>query len=253
MRKIVGPAMITALVAACAQPVPDSGAGVGFRDYAQYELERAQREAALTGNGSTTFGAPAPVSTGPLSAIPPAATPPANGGIASSELAQAGIGVQAPVTSGPLNATAPQPAAAPTAADLNLANNPGISDEQNFDAVSGRETIESDAERRAAQAAELIVVDPVPLPAQRADTGVNIVQYALNAPNVRGQEWYSRSILSGDTRFQRNCATYNNPDAAQRDFLSRGGPDRDPRGIDPDGDGFACGWDPAPFKLAAGN
>jgi hypothetical protein len=34
--------------------------------------------------------------------------------------------------------------------------------------------------------------------------------------------------------------------------LARGGPDKDPRGLDPDGDGFACGWDPAPFLLAEG-
>ena len=129
-----------------------------------------------------------------------------------------------------------------------LANNPAISDEQDFNAVSSRETIESDAQRRQEQAENLIVVDPVPLPSQRADTGVNIVQYAINAPNRKGQQWYSRSILSGDNRFQRNCATYANADAAQRDFLSRGGPDRDPRGIDPDGDGFACGWDPEPFR-----
>ena len=131
-----------------------------------------------------------------------------------------------------------------------MANNPEISDEQDFAAVTSRETIESDAERRAEQAEQLVVVAPVPLPQTRADSGPNIVQYAIGAPNQKGQPWYSRSILSGDNRFQRNCATYANPDAAQRDFLTRGGPERDPRGIDPDGDGFACGWDPAPFRLA---
>ncbi|NDH39999.1 MAG: hypothetical protein EBY45_06195 [Gammaproteobacteria bacterium] len=29
-------------------------------------------------------------------------------------------------------------------------------------------------------------------------------------------------------------------------------PERDPMGLDPDGDGFACGWDPEPFRLAFG-
>ena len=32
--------------------------------------------------------------------------------------------------------------------------------------------------------------------------------------------------------------------------LPCGGPERDPRGLDPDGDGFACDWDPAPFRAA---
>ena len=134
-----------------------------------------------------------------------------------------------------------------------IANNPGISDEQDFAAVSSRESIESDAQRIAQNAAQMQIVQPTALPTRPADTGPNIVEYAINAPNRKGQEWYSRSILSGQGRCERNCAGYNTPDAAQRDFLARGGPERDPRGIDPDGDGFACGWDPAPFLLATGN
>ena len=133
------------------------------------------------------------------------------------------------------------------------ANNPNISDEQSFDAVAGRETIESDAERRAAQAAAREQIEPPAVPTRPSDTGPNLVEYALNAPNVKGQEWYSRSLLSGQNRFQRNCAAYATPDDAQRDFMSRGGPERDRLGIDPDGDGFACGWDPAPFKVAFQN
>jgi hypothetical protein len=256
VKKVITLGFLLTGLAACVDPaVPDSGAGVGFNDYAQYELERAQREAALNGSGSTTFGAPAPVTSGPLSAIPaptaPATATTGNAAIGSDELARAGIGQTQLQTGSPLDAT--NAAAAEAERIANLGNNPGISDEQNFDAVSGRETIASDAQRRATQAAELVVVEAVPLPTTRAATGVNIVAYALNAPNVKGQEWYSRSILSGDNRFQRNCAAYNNADAAQRDFLSRGGPERDSQGIDPDGDGFACGWDPAPFKLASGN
>ena len=37
---------------------------------------------------------------------------------------------------------------------------------------------------------------------------------------------------------------------AQAEFLRRGGPDRDPKALDPDGDGFACSWDPRPFQAA---
>ncbi|MBB5722554.1 hypothetical protein FHS72_002180 [Loktanella ponticola] len=243
-------------LSACAMTppaVPDSGRGVGFGDYAEFELDRARREAQLT---SQQGGAPLSATRQPVAAASVPAT--ANQAIPSSDLAAAGIGANAASTAGvstaPLNALASDPVGeTDEERERRLANNPQISDENNFAAVSSRETIESDAERRAEQAQALIVVEPVPLPEARADSGPNIVSYAINAPNQKGQEWYARSILSGESRFSSNCATYGSPDAAQRDFLTRGGPERDPRGIDPDGDGFACGWDPAPFRAAAGN
>jgi hypothetical protein len=256
VKQAISIGLVLATLAACAPaPVPNSGAGVGFNDYATFELQRAQREAALTSPAGRTAQ-----STAPTSAIqPPSAVQ--TQAIPSSQLAAAGIGQSQASAGAPLSVvnTGLDPTrtqgidASPTNAAPALANNPGISDEQDFSAVASRETIQSDAQRIAANAAALETVAPTALPTRPSDTGPNIVQYALNAPNVKGQEWYSRSILSGQGRFQRNCAGYNNPDEAQRDFLSRGGPDRDPRGIDPDGDGFACGWDPAPFKLAAGN
>jgi hypothetical protein len=83
-------------------------------------------------------------------------------------------------------------------------------------------------------------------------SGPNIVEYALSAPNSVGQQAYSRFMFAGQGRAARNCAGYASPDEAQRDFLARGGPERDSRGIDPDGDGFACAWDPAPFRAAVG-
>ena len=143
--------------------------------------------------------------------------------------------------------------ASPTNAAPALIGSGGLSDEQNFDAVAGRETIESDAQRRAAQAAARQQIAPTALPDRPSNVGPNIVEYALNAPNARGQEWYSRSLLTTQARFQRNCAAYATADEAQRDFLARGGPERDRLGLDPDGDGFACGWDPAPFIAAFRN
>ena len=250
MRLIFASSAILGLLAACSSPVPDSGRGVGFSNYSQFERERAIREAALAGVPAVDQSSAQP-------------TPLNSGTITSEELAAVGIG-QAQEVGAPLSAINVQPAATatgrapgldatPTNAAPELASNPAISDEQDFDAVSSRESIESDAERRAAQAAARQQIQPTALPTRSDNTGPNIVAYALNAPNQKGQEWYSRSLLSGESRFQRNCASYNTPDDAQRDFLARGGPERDPRGIDPDGDGFACGWDPAPFRLAAGN
>ncbi len=242
-------------LAACSPRVVPTERGVGFDEFSDFELERARREAQLTAPRGTIVPAPR-VNT--ITSQQPINQTTA---IPSSELARAGIGTQA---------SPPMPT--PTAGIVNdperrlgvqaspgnpapaLANSSvGLSDEQSFDAVSGRETIESDAQRRAAQAAAREQIAPTALPDRPANTGPNIVEYALNAPNVKGQEWYSRSLLSGDGRFRRNCAVYATADDAQRDFLARGGPERDRRGIDPDGDGFACGWDPAPFIQAMRN
>lgn len=225
-------ALVAIGLTACGPRVP-APRGVGFDDFSQYELERARREAALSGQSQSII--PAPQIT----------TVPAGQAIPSSDLAAAGIG--ADTTLDP-NRTLGVDASPTNAAPVLVTDNPNISDEQSFDAVSERETIESDAERRAAQAAAREQIEPTAVPTRPSNTGPNIVEYALNAPNVKGQEWYSRSLLSGDNRFQRNCAAYATPDDAQRDFMSRGGPERDRLGIDPDGDGFACGWDPAPFK-----
>jgi hypothetical protein len=214
-------------LSACAPQVPDSGEGVGFNDYAEYELEleRARREAALQGTSGPT------ISQNGAIVLPSA-------GVSTTELAAAGIDTQ----------TVPD---VPNAA---LGSNPEISDEQNFAAVASRESIESDAERRERQAAAYQLIEATALPNRPGNAGPNIVEYALQAPNNRGEEVFTRTGLSGDSRFQRNCAKYRTPDDAQRDFLIRGGPLRDRLGIDPDGDGFACGWDPQAFRtIASGN
>ncbi|MDO6589230.1 hypothetical protein DS901_03740 [Loktanella sp. D2R18] len=240
MRIAVGIALGALVLSACTSNEPRAR-GVGFDDYSNYELERAQREAALV-SGQTSIIPPARVNVipGTTSSAP---------GVSSSDLANAGIGqTQFEATVSPTQGVTPLPTTAAAVPPVAPTNNTGISDEQNFDAVSGRETIESDAARREAQAAAREQIAATAVPERPANTGPNIVEYAVNAPNVKGQEWYSRSLLSSENRYRRNCADYVTADDAQRDFLARGGPERDRRGIDPDGDGFACGWDPAPFK-----
>lgn len=246
------------LLGACATPVPDSGSGVGISEYSQFEIERARLEAQQGGSSG-------PVPANPSQAIVPptssGVTPESSrdGAIGSDELAAAGIGAPlvAPGTGVPsgdndANRTAGVQAS-PSNGPVQIASS-GISDEQDFEAVASRESIESDAERLARQREAYQVIQPTALPERDEEVGPNIVEYALNAPNRRGQEWYSRSLLVIDRegKFRRNCASFRSPDEAQREFLSRGGPDRDPLGIDPDGDGFACGWDPAPFLSAIG-
>jgi hypothetical protein len=131
-------------------------------------------------------------------------------------------------------------------------DNPGISDEQNFEAVSARETIQSDAERLAQLRANYQVVQPEALPERQGDTGPNIVAFALQTTNAVGQPVYRRSGFRAEARFESACARYTSADEAQRAFLERGGPEDDRLGVDPDGDGFACYWDPSPFRAARG-
>lgn len=252
------------VLTACTAQVPDSGQGVGFNDFAEFELERARREAQLRGetgpvvaaNGAiVTPGAPTPTSVG--------------GGVNSSDLAAAGIGSQsgAGISTGPTAGSPTGPnvgqtvgpavgtqGAPATAAQTRLASNADISDEQDFGAVASRESIESDAERRARQAAAYQLIEATALPDRNGNAGPNIVQYALQAPNNLGERVFDRSGFNAANRFARNCAKYRSPDEAQRDFINRGGPQRDRLGLDPDGDGFACGWDPQAFRtLASGN
>ena len=135
-----------------------------------------------------------------------------------------------------------------TAGPIN-ADNPAISDEQNFDAVSARESIESDAERLAQARAQRQEVRVEALPRRPANTGPNIVEFALATTNNVGQPVYQRGLTSA-SRTERNCGKYRSPDAAQQAFLASGGPQRDREGLDPDGDGFACAWNPAPYRAA---
>lgn len=125
-----------------------------------------------------------------------------------------------------------------------------ISNEQDFGAVSGRETIESDAARIAANRDLYQVVEATDLPDRPGNSLSKVVEYALATTNPVGQPLYRRSGLFSEDRFNRNCVKYASPDLAQEDFLSRGGPRRDSKGLDPDGDGFACYWTPEPYRQA---
>lgn len=102
------------------------------------------------------------------------------------------------------------------------------------------------AERDLADArSKLVVVQPGALPPH--PEGVNIALFANQTTNAVGQSMYSRNMgarVSG----VGNCGRFRNADAAQRAFLSGGGPEADRYGLDPDGDGFACKWDPTPYR-----
>lgn len=225
------------LLSACSPPVPDSGArGPGFdgptsyQTYSDFSTYRTQRDAELVGaapRGSTPTTPPGPTATSPSVAADP-----------TLAAAAAALGE-------------PDASMAPGAvAQVNL-DNPTISDEQDFGAVSSRETIESDAERLRAQRAAYQQVQPTAVP-NRPNNGPNVVAFALSTQHPVGAKVYRRSGLVGQARYERNCAKYPSADLAQEAFLEAGGPDRDRFRIDPDGDGYACAWNPTPYRRAAG-
>lgn len=129
-------------------------------------------------------------------------------------------------------------------------NRAAISDEQDFGAVKSRYSIEQDAARLAQQRAQYQVIQPTALPSRPSSDGPNLADYALSTSNPVGHRVFERSGFGGKAAYDNACGRYPSPDLAQEAFLSRGGPARDPLGLDPDGDGYACSWDPTPFRRA---
>ena len=150
-------------LAACAPTVPDSGAGVGFQDYNTY---LRSREAGVT----------PPTPTAPLSGFS------ADGAAAAIDKAD---GIAPPAAQTPYVAptyTPPTDGArargnAPagiqeTTSEMDPAPQAGVSDEQDFQAVKQRETIESDKARIERNRAQYQVDQPTALPTRPGDTGL---------------------------------------------------------------------------------
>lgn len=122
-----------------------------------------------------------------------------------------------------------------------------ISDEQDFEAVTSRESIESDAERLKAQQTARIVYKPEPLPERIGRS--NVILFALQTNHAVGEEVFERvTILVFEPSVLRRCRAFPDAEAAQHAFLDAGGPQEDDLLIDPDGDGFVCGWDPEIYR-----
>jgi hypothetical protein len=125
-------------------------------------------------------------------------------------------------------------------------DNPNISDAQNFIALSEAVTLEQDLARIRAQREKFVIVAPTALP-KRKNT-VSVVAYALQSKNAVGEQLYRRTNPLAESLAKRACQRYRLPDDAQEAFLQSGGPERDSRNLDPDGDGFACGWNPDTYR-----
>lgn len=222
------------ILAACAPQVPDSAQGVGFNSPQAVQA----RDASLAGSRV------------PDTFLPPEGGTGAPGPITGFEPLPGSAEATAAETRRILAETSPSNG---QTAPLNTAaatNSLGISNENNFDAVSEQRTIQDDAARLAQNRAQYQVVEPQPLPERSGESQPNIVAFALSTDHAVGTPVYSRAGLNGAARAERNCREYASPDQAQIDFLARGGPARDRKGLDPDGDGYACSWDPTPFRKA---
>jgi hypothetical protein len=103
------------------------------------------------------------------------------------------------------------------------------------------------AERELEEARrQLVIVEPDASVPQAVE-GANIVLFAKSTTHAVGERRYARPVTAALNRGAA-CRRFATADEAQRFFLANGGPERDPHGLDPDGDGFACGWDPEPFR-----
>ncbi len=251
--RILGIGMLALAVAACSPPVPDSGADVDYTSYLDSGSYRAARDAELnTSQPQTVLPPPASANTTEVRGTGIQVAEPRGvetRGTGTTVAATDGNVVQAsPNNPPPVTVDAPNTDGRPQR--VVTTNNPRISDEQDFSAVSDRESIESDRERLAAQREAREVIAPTAIPTRGAN-GPNVVAYALSTRNAVGQKIYRRTPLNSSNRTVRNCASYASDDLAQEAFLSAGGPERDRLRLDPDGDGFACGWDPAPYRRLA--
>lgn len=120
--------------------------------------------------------------------------------------------------------------------------NAAISRTQDFKVVTEQETIASDAAKLAALKETYTVIEPEALPTRRGQS-VNLAAYALSQKHAVGTKKFRRFAGSG------GCSRYRtDPDAAQREFLKSGGPEKDRKRLDGDGDGYACGWNPDTYR-----
>ncbi len=243
IRFVLG-ACAVAAVAACQPAVPDdSRFGVGFDQ--TFDAQRANRDAALANGTSAVPSAPGVTA----QSLPPAGSAADTAAQTTAILAQTGQPADAERLAAAANNSGVPPLEAspsnPPPAVINSAT--GISQENSFDAVTGQRSIESDAARIAANRAQYQVIAPQALP-QRSETGPNIVAYALANNHPVGTQLYKRSKFNAQNKYNRSCGKYAHLDQAQSDFLLAGGPKKDRNGMDPDGDGYACTWDPSVYR-----
>ncbi|MBO9401233.1 hypothetical protein [Shimia sp. R9_3] len=268
MTRTFGAICAVVALAACQPRIPDSAAGVGFDNAVNAPQSRSQYDGARAGGAlppaqsvSTETVPAAPQVTTSQTALPAApstpATPLATTATAAPQPASEAAAIANETTAALAAASANSGVlpleASPSNPAPQVFSNPGISDENDFAAVGERRSIEADAALRAQNQANYTVIAPTAVPTRSGEQGPNVVAYALATNHPRGTKVHSRLGLTSASRYQKACAKFSSDQAAQLAFLERGGPRVDRLGVDPDGDGYACEWDPSPFRKAARN
>ncbi|KFE36010.1 hypothetical protein [Thioclava atlantica] len=218
------------VLAACVPAIPDSGPA-------------AQREASLRGQPIMP-----PSAQGVMPASPDANPSPAGAPLNATGTAMPGttdalsapsIDASGTIGSDPLVPAPPMPGS------QGASNDAGSS--IGADAMAALQQTGSDSSVTASTSP---TAQPAPQPVLNQDnSGPNLAAYALSVHNRPGDPVYKRGGIHL-TPSDKACAKYVSADQAQLAFLAAGGPERDRLNLDPDGDGFACGWDPTPFQQA---
>lgn len=247
------------LLAACQPPLPDSGPSAQRRDAQlsgeaplQVILPPATAPATVIGGAPLTEAQVLASETRAALGQPPVVLP--NNPVELPSQPDGQFGGQfgtSTASVAPLPAPLPQAGLAPLSTSSDPGpptldrDNPTLSSEQDFAAVSAQRDIEADAARLRAARQQYQLVTPTEL--QRpGETGPNIFAYALGPSRPVGTSGaFGRGLGSSERRSAARCQSYRSADIAQEDFLAAGGPERDKLGLDPDGDGNACAWDPA--------
>ncbi len=100
--------------------------------------------------------------------------------------------------------------------------------------------------RRQAARDQLVIVQPEAV--QQVDPNANVVQFARSTQHPVGTKVYNRPAFRDRVQSASVCRRFSSNDEAQRQFLANGGPSTDRYNLDPDGDGFACDFDPTTYR-----
>ena len=249
-------------ISACSPSIPDSAAGVGFDDYSEYEAKRKAQATTPTGchppapsrnrvrrnhhnHDNAACAALGHHCEGAGHAPPPAPPQVSDSADLAAETQAHAWPRRAPIRGKPRSRPTPtirrrrpsplQPEFQPRMTSKRWAMSARSRAMPSSWPATGR---------------NIRWCNPPRCPHAPGDVGPNIVDYALSTRHPIGTKVYSRIGINKAARYQKNCAKYASADRAQKDFLSKGGPRRDKMGLDPDGDGYACSWNPEPFRRA---
>ena len=100
--------------------------------------------------------------------------------------------------------------------------------------------------RRIAAQQQLVIIEPESAP--QVNANANVVGFARSTTHPVGQKVYKRDVFRSRSQSKSACRGFSSDDEAQRQFLANDGPQEDRFNLDPDGDGFACNFDPEAYR-----